>query len=78
MKTKEEIGKYETKACTVFSLPDNPLASKVEFFDVSIALGSWDETEDAEDASIFYYMDGEPLAVGTIVSNDFVVVHMGE
>lgn len=70
--------KYETKTCTVFSLPDNPLASKVDFFDVSIALGSWDETEDAEDERIFYYMDGEPLEVGAIVSDNFVVVRIGD
>ena len=67
------MSKYETRICTVFSLSD-PRATKVDFFDVTIALGSWDEMEDAEDERIFYYMDGEPLEVGTIVSQDFVVV----
>ena len=69
--------KYETRICTVFSLPD-PRSTKVDFFDATIALGSWDEIEDAEDERIFYYMDGEPLEVGTIVSDDFVVVRIEE
>lgn len=69
--------KYETITCTVFNLPD-PRATKVDFFDVTIALGSWDEIEDAEDERIFYYMDGEPLEVGTIVSDNFVVVRIEE
>ena len=70
--------KYETRICTVFSLPD-PRATKVDFiFDATIALGSWDEIEDAEDERIFYYMDGEPLEVGTIVSQDFVIVRIEE
>jgi len=68
------MSKYETKSCTVFSLPASPLTTKVDFFNVTIALGSWDDVEDAEDERIFFYMDGEPLEVGTIVSQDFVVV----
>jgi hypothetical protein len=47
-------------------------------FDVTIALGSWDEVEDAEDERIFYYMDGEPLKVGMIVSDGFLVTHIEE
>lgn len=69
--------KYETRSCTVFSLPDSR-ATKVDFFDVTIALGSWDEIEDAEDERIFYYMDGELLEVGAIVSDNFVVVRIGD
>jgi hypothetical protein len=68
--------KYETKCCTGFWLPSDPLARKVDFCDVTIALGSWDEQEDAEDEGIFYYMDGEPLEVGVIVSDGFVVTQI--
>ena len=70
--------KYETKSCTVFEIPSDPLARKVHFFDVTIALGSWDEEEDAEDESIFYYMDSEPLEVGMIISDGFVVTNIEE
>lgn len=70
--------KYETKYCTVFETPSDPLARKVHFYDVKIALGSWDGEEDAEDEGIFYYMDGEPLEVGLIISDDFVITHIDE
>ena len=70
--------KYEVKNCTGFYLPDNPIARKVDFFDVKIALDSWDEEEDAEDESIFYYMDGEPLEVGLILSDGFVITNIEE
>jgi hypothetical protein len=58
--------KYQTKYCTGFWLPDNPLSKRVDFYDVKIALDSWDEEEDSEDESIFYYMDGLPLEVGMV------------
>lgn len=72
------MSKYETKNCTIFYLPENPLAKKVDFYDVRIALDSWDEEEDAEDESIFYYMDGEPLEVGMILGEGFVVTNIEE
>ena len=68
--------KYKTKYCTGFWLPDDDTVSKVRILDVVIALGSWDEEEDAEDESIFFYMDGLPLEVGTIVSDGFVITHI--
>ena len=38
------------------------IESKEPFKGMVVALGSWDEVEDAEDESIFYYLDGrEPL-----------------
>jgi hypothetical protein len=64
--------KYETKHCTVRDIHEGVS------FDVLVALGSWDEVEDADDERIFFYMDGEPLAVGTIISEDFVVTHIKE
>ena len=70
--------KYRTKNCTIFYLPEDPLARKVDFYDVRIALDSWDEEEDAEDESIFYYMDGEPLEVGMIVGEGFVITNIEE
>jgi hypothetical protein len=42
---------------------------------VKIALGSWDEVEDQ---SIFFYMDGEPLEEGLIVSDGFVITSIEE
>lgn len=70
------MSKYETKLCTVFDITDIPLSGKVNFYNVTIALGSWDEEEDEEDESIFYYMDGEPLEVGMILTDGFVVTRI--
>lgn len=33
--------------------------TKEPFFDMLVALGSWDEIEDSEDESIFFYLDGK-------------------
>ncbi len=57
-------------------MPTDPLAKKSHFFDVEIALGSWDEQEDAEDEGIFFYMDGEPLEIGMILTDGFVVTYI--
>ena len=70
------MSKYETKLCTVFDITDIPLSGKVNFYNVTIALGSWDEEEDEEDESIFYYMNGEPLEVGMILTDGFVVTRI--
>jgi hypothetical protein len=70
--------KYKTKHCTGFWLPDDPSARCVYFMDVKIALDSWDEVEDHEDQSIFFYMDGEPLEEGLIVSDGFVITNIEE
>jgi hypothetical protein len=68
--------KYETKLCTVFEMPTDPLAKVAHFFDVEIALGSWDGQEDEEDQRIFFYMDGEPLEIGMILTDGFVVTYI--
>ena len=70
--------KYQTKSCTGFWLPDDPTAKRVDLMPVTIALGSWDEVEDDEDRSIFFYMDGEPLEEGLIVSDGFVITSIEE
>ena len=69
---EEETGQYETKQCTVFDTVNGA------YHEVTIALGWWNEKEDAEDESIFFYMDSEPLQVGTIISETFVVTHIEE
>jgi hypothetical protein len=55
-------------------MPDYINASKVDFTWVDIALDSWDEVEDDEDRNIFFYMDGEPLEVGLVLDDGFVIV----
>ena len=70
--------KYDTRICRIFYLPENPVAKKVDFYNAVIALGSWDEVEDLEDNAIFYYMDGEPLEVGSILGDGFVIVDIEE
>ena len=66
--------KYETKHCRGFFMPKLDTVRVVDFYQVDIALGSWDEVEDEEDRNIFFYMDGEPLEVGLILDDGFVIV----
>jgi len=68
--------KYQTMNCVGFWLPTDPTAKTVDFLDVQIAKGDWDEIEDADDERIFFYMDGQPLKVGDIISDGFVVTEI--
>ena len=65
--------KYITKECEGYWTddPENILG-------VRVALGEWDGVEDDEDQQIFYYMDGEPLKVGSILCADegFVITEI--
>jgi hypothetical protein len=63
--------KYETKVCEGYweDEPDN-------IYSVNIAMGDWDGKEDYEDESIFFYMDGEPLVIGAIVADSFVITEI--
>jgi hypothetical protein len=63
------MSKYET--ITVDGYWDD--SHKVPRTGYVVALGSWDGEEDDEDQSIFYYMDGEPLNVGDVIADCFVV-----
>ena len=45
---------------------------------VKVELGEWDGIEDAEDETVFCYMDNEPLTVGCTISEDFVVTSIIE
>ena len=71
-----KMRKYTVKHCKGFYMPDFPTVIKVDFMWVDIALESWDEVEDAEDESIFFYMDGQPLEVGAILDDGFVIVEI--
>ena len=72
------MSKYKTKCCTVYDILDNPQSLKKTCYTVEIALGSWDEEEDAEDESIFYYMDGKPLELGMVIADGYLVTHIEE
>jgi hypothetical protein len=65
--------KYKTKYCEGYweDEPNN-------IYSVNIALGDWDEVEDHEDESIFFYMDGNPLVVGAVVADSFVITNIQE
>ena len=63
--------KYAYKTVTVHWI-DAPHHS----FTVKVALGSWDGYNDADDEQIFYYMDGEPLIVGSTIAEGFVVTNI--
>lgn len=45
---------------------------------VNVSLGSWSGIEDYIDDDIFFYTDGEPVSVGSILSDDFVVTAIEE
>jgi hypothetical protein len=68
------MSKYETKYCEGY-WEDEP---ERLLYPVKIALGEWDEVEDLEDQEIFYYMDGEPLKVGSVVADGFVITEIEE
>jgi hypothetical protein len=72
------MSKYETKLCTVYDIHDYPDAMQCTWYHVRVALGSWDGEEDAEDERIFFYMDGEPLVRGMIISETFLVTSIEE
>ena len=61
-----------TRQCIIH----NP--STGEKLEVTIALGEWDEVEGMEDESIFFYMDHEPLQVGTPLTDGFIVTNIEE
>ncbi len=42
-------------------------------YTVRVSIDSWNGIEDDEDASIFYYTDGDPIEVGDIIASDFVI-----
>ena len=45
-------------------------------YSVLVSLGAWDGEEDEADGNIFYYTDGEPIKVGDIIANDFVITEI--
>lgn len=49
--------------------------SKEPFYGMVVALDAWDEVEDYEDETIFYYLDGEP-PIGEF--DDFVITEIVE
>jgi hypothetical protein len=51
---------------------DNP----EDVFTVKVAYGSWDEVEDDEDQSIFFYLDGAPIKVGDTLAEGFIVTEI--
>jgi hypothetical protein len=69
--------KTTVKHCRVCGIPA-PSDRKACLINVKVSLGSWDEEEDAEDESIFFYMDGEPLEIGSIIAEDLIVVDIYE
>lgn len=64
--------KYTIKSCTGYWL-DEPT---IIFRGAQVALEEWDGVEDHEDESIFYYMDNEPLEIGTIIACNFIVTEI--
>lgn len=66
--------KYTIKTCSGYWI-DEPT---VLFRGVRVALEAWDEVEDHTDESVFYYMDNEPLQIGSVIAESFTVSHIEE
>jgi len=49
-----------------------------DVFTVLFSDDSWDGVEDAEDERIFYYTDGEPVNVGDVVADGFVITNVNK
>jgi len=49
-----------------------------DVFAVLFSDDSWDGVEDAEDERIFYYTDGEPVKVGDVVADGFVITNVNK
>lgn len=66
--------KYKIKTCSGYYVdePHRILSN------ARVALEAWDEVQDAENDTIFFYMDGEPLTVGSVIAEDFVVTEIEE
>ena len=65
--------KYTIKVCSGY-WTDEPS----RMFTVHVALESWDEMEDHQDESIFFYMDNQPLQVGAVIAEGFTVTEIEE
>ena len=66
--------KYETLNCSGY-WEDEP--NRI-LYPIRIALGEWDGVEDLEDEEIFFYMDNEPLKVGSVVADSFIITEIEE
>jgi hypothetical protein len=66
--------KYTIKTCSGYWVHE----PTVLFHGVRIALEEWDGIEDHEDESVFYYMDNEPLQIGSVIAESFTVSHIEE
>lgn len=66
--------KYTTKICSGY-WADEPTRI---FRGVRVALEEWDGVEDFADESVFFYMDNQPLEVGSVIAEDFIVTEIEE
>lgn len=66
--------KYTIKTCAGYWV-DEPDRL---FHGVRIALEAWDGVEDSEDESVFYYMDKQPLQIGSVIAESFTVTTIEE
>lgn len=64
--------KYKTYECRGYWLDKKVITN------VLISTDEWDGVPDAEDERIFFYTDGEPLEVGMVVSDGFVICGIQE
>lgn len=65
------IGSLNIKTVDGYWLDDDKTV-----YTVSVSLGSWNEVDDEFDRKIFFYTDGEPIEIGTIIAGDFVITNI--
>lgn len=65
------IGSLNIKTVDGYWLDDDKTV-----YTVSVSLGSWNEVDDEFDRKIFFYTDGEPIEIGTVIAGDFVITNI--
>ncbi len=65
------IGSLNIKTVDGYWLDDDKTV-----YTVSVSLGSWNEVDDEFDRKIFFYTDGEPIEIGTVIAGDFIITNI--
>jgi hypothetical protein len=65
------IGSLNIKTVDGYWLDDDDTV-----YTVNVCIGSWNSEENDLDYKIFYYTDGEPIEIGTVIAGDFVITNI--
>lgn len=68
------IGSLNIKTVDGYWLDDDKTDKTV--YTVNVCIGSWNSEEDDLDHKIFYYTDGDPIEIGTVIAGDFIITNI--